>query len=128
MAYRRDRAAGRARYVDAEPTRARLAELAAAKVPLRTLARACGLSDTGIKAILAGTREHVQRSSAERVEQLSLHRIYAEQTSGKVPRIGAARRVHRELRSLTDVVLGQAGVGGMRSTTVAGRAYAMGQG
>ena len=30
VAYQRDRAAGRARYVDAEPTRARLAELAAA--------------------------------------------------------------------------------------------------
>lgn len=93
VAYRRDRAAGKARYVEAEPTRARLAELAAAKVPLRTVARACGLSDTGIKAILAGTREHVQRSSAERVEQLSLHRIYAEQTTGQVPRAGAVRRV-----------------------------------
>ena len=93
VAYRRDRAGGKSRYVDAEPTRARLAELAAAKVPLRAMSRACGLSGSGVKAILAGRREHVQQSSADRVERLSLRRIYAEQTTGHVPRIGAARRV-----------------------------------
>ena len=89
----RDRAAGRARYVDAEPTRARLAELAAAHVPIRALARAAALSDTGVKAILDGSRTHVQQLTAARVAKTSLRGIYAEQHSGHVPRAGAVRRV-----------------------------------
>jgi len=93
VAYQRDRAAGRARYVDAEPTRARLAELAAAHVPIRALARAAALSDTGVKAILDGSRTHVQQLTAARVAKTSLRGIYAEQHSGHVPRAGAVRRV-----------------------------------
>ena len=93
VAYQRDRAAGRARYVDAEPTRARLAELAAAHVPIRALARAAALSDTGVKAILDGSRTHVQQLTAARVAKTSLRGIYAEQPSGHVPRVGAVRRV-----------------------------------
>lgn len=93
VAYQRDRAAGRARYVDAEPTRARLAELAAAHVPIRALARATALSDTGVKAILDGSRTHVQQLTAARVEKTSLRGIYTEQPTGHVPRVGAVRRV-----------------------------------
>lgn len=93
VAYQRDRAAGRARYVDAEPTRARLAELAAAHVPIRALARAAALSDTGVKAILDGSRTHVQQLTAARVEKTSLRGIYTEQPTGHVPRVGAVRRV-----------------------------------
>jgi len=93
VAYQRDRAAGRARYVDAEPTRARLAELAAAHVPIRALARAAALSDTGVKAILDGSRTHVQQLTAARVAKTSLRGICAEQHSGHVPRVGAVRRV-----------------------------------
>ena len=74
VAYRRDRAAGRSRYVEAEPTRVRLAELAAAHVPIRALSRAAGLSDTGVKAILDGTRSQVQQSTAARVEAISCQR------------------------------------------------------
>jgi hypothetical protein len=104
--YQRDRAAGRLRYVEAEPTRLRLAELAAAHVPLRALSRATGLSDTGVKAILEGSRSHVQSSTAARVESLSLRTLYSTQATGHVPRVGAVRRVqalmalgwsHREL-------------------------------
>ena len=93
VAYQRDRAAGRSRYVDAEPTRARLAELAAAHVPIRALARAAALSDTGVKAILDGSRTHVQQLTAARVAKTSLRGIYTEQPSGHVPRVGAVRRV-----------------------------------
>ena len=38
--YQRDRARGQTRYVDAKPTRSRLAELTAAHVPVRALAAA----------------------------------------------------------------------------------------
>ena len=69
--YQRDRARGQTRYVDAEPTRSRLAELTAAHVPFRALGRACGMSDTGIKAILAGTRSQVQHETANRVARMS---------------------------------------------------------
>lgn len=93
VAYRRDRAAGRTRYVEAEPTRVRLAELAAAHVPIRALSRAAGLSDTGVKAILDGTRSRVQQSTAARVEALSLRTLYSSQATGHVPRVGAVRRV-----------------------------------
>lgn len=40
VAYQRDRAAGRARYVPVEPTRSRLGELAGAAVPMRLQAAA----------------------------------------------------------------------------------------
>jgi len=92
--YQRDRARGQTRYVDAEPTRSRLAELTAAHVPLRALGRACGLSDTGVKAILAGTRSQVQHETANRVARVCLRDIYSEQATGHVPKIGAVRRVH----------------------------------
>ena len=93
VAYQRDRAAGRARYVDAEPSRARLAELSAAGVPLRTLARAARLSDTAVRAILTGSRQHVQSSSATRIAQLTVTGVYDGQDGGHVPRVGAVRRV-----------------------------------
>lgn len=91
--YLRDRAAGRARYVDAEPTRRRLSELAAAHVPIRTLGRATGLSGAAIHEIIHGTRTHVQRATATAVAGLSLQRIYSTQSTGHVPRIGAVRRI-----------------------------------
>ncbi|MEO3936733.1 helix-turn-helix domain-containing protein [Dermatophilaceae bacterium Soc4.6] len=93
VAYQRDRAAGRRRYVDAQPTRARLTELAAAHVPLRALARATGLSDTGVKKILDGSVEQVQRATAAQVATVSLPRLYEAQTRGHVPPVGAVRRV-----------------------------------
>lgn len=92
--YQRDRARGQTRYVDAEPTRSRLAELTAAHVPVRALGRACGLSDTGVKAILAGTRTQVQQETATRVARICLRDIYSDQATGHVPKIGAVRRVH----------------------------------
>ena len=48
VAYRRDRDAGRRRYVDAAPVRARLRSLLDAGVPLRTLGRVTGLSATTV--------------------------------------------------------------------------------
>ena len=92
--YQRDRARGQTRYVDAEPTRSRLAELTAAHVTVRALGRACGLSDTGVKAILAGTRTQVQQETATRVARICLRDIYSDQATGHVPKIGAVRRVH----------------------------------
>jgi lambda repressor-like predicted transcriptional regulator len=91
--YQRDRGEGRRRYVDAEATRARLAKLTATGVPLRALARAAGMSDTAVKAILDGSRRHVQRATAERISAASLRRVYTGQVSGHVPRVGAVRRV-----------------------------------
>ena len=93
VAYRRDRDAGRRRYVDADPVRVRLQALAGAGVPLRTLARVSGLSATTLATILDGTQEHVQRGTAARVAQLSLSTVYASVSTGHVPRVGAARRV-----------------------------------
>ena len=62
-------------------------------MPLRALARASGLSDTAVKAILSGDRARVRRASAEAVAAVSLHRIYTEQSAGHLPRVGAVRRV-----------------------------------
>ncbi|MGV1009109.1 MAG: DUF1173 family protein [Dermatophilaceae bacterium] len=93
MAYQRDRAEGRMRYADAGPTRARLARLLQAHVPVRALARVTGLSDAGVRAILYGSRAHVQRATAARVAGLSLQRVYSAQATGHVPRVGAVRRV-----------------------------------
>lgn len=108
VAYRRDRDAGRRRYVDAAPVRARLRSLLDAGVPLRTLGRVTGLSATTVSTIVDGTQEHVQRATAARVRYLTLTSLYASVSSGHVPRIGAARRVqallalgwpHHELRA-----------------------------
>ena len=44
VAYRRDRDAGRPRYVDAAPVRVRLQRLVDAHVPVRALGRVTGLS------------------------------------------------------------------------------------
>ena len=93
VAYRRDRDAGRRRYVDADPVRVRLQALAGAGVPLRTLARVSGLSATTLATILDGTQEHVQRGTAARVAHLSLSTVYSSVSTGHVPRVGAARRV-----------------------------------
>ena len=56
VAYRRDRDAGRRRYVDAAPVRARLRSLLDAGVPLRTLGRVTGLSATTVSTIVDGTQ------------------------------------------------------------------------
>ncbi len=93
VAYRRDRDAGRRRYVDAAPVRARLRSMLDAGVPLRTLGRVTGLSATTVSTIVAGTQQHVQRTTAARVRHLTLTSLYASVSSGHVPRVGAARRV-----------------------------------
>lgn len=93
VAYQRDRAAGRPRYVDVEPTRVRLARLTDAGAPRRAVARATGLSDTAVQAILRGDRRQVQRATAERVAKVSLQQLYSRQPTGHVPRVGAVRRV-----------------------------------
>ena len=93
VAYRRDRDAGRRRYVDAAPVRARLRSLLDAGVPLRTLGRVTGLSATTVSTIVDGTQQHVQRATAARVRHLTLTTLYASVSSGHVPRVGAARRV-----------------------------------
>ena len=93
VAYRRDRDAGRRRYVDAAPTRERLQSLVDASVPVRTVARVAGLSATTISTILDGTQARVQRATAQRVHHLSVAGVYASVSTGHVPRVGATRRV-----------------------------------
>jgi hypothetical protein len=92
IAYHRDRAAGRRRYVPAHDTRARLQDLVHAHVPLRTIARAAGLSDTAVNHIVSGQHKRVRRNTAERVAALNLADVY-DQASGLVPSVGAVRRV-----------------------------------
>lgn len=92
VGWQRDRARGIKRYVDAEPTREKLQGFIDASVPLKTLSRATGISDTGISNIVAGRNARVQRATAERVDQLKLADIYS-QAEGMVPRVGAVRRV-----------------------------------
>jgi transposase-like protein len=93
VAYRRDRDAGQARYVDAAPVRSRLQGLVDAQVPLRTLGRVTGLSATTVRKILDGDQPRVQRATAARVARMSPRDVYLSQSTGHVPRIGAARRV-----------------------------------
>ncbi|WP_404380403.1 hypothetical protein LL946_10525 [Knoellia locipacati] len=90
--YARDRAHGRRRYVDANPTRAKLQRFVDANVPYRAISRACGLSDTAVGNIVDGRNTHVQRATAERIDALTLNAIY-DQAHGTVPSIGAQRRV-----------------------------------
>lgn len=92
VGWQRDRARGIKRYVDAEPTREKLQRFIDASVPLKTLSRATGISDTAISNVVAGRNPHVQRATAQRVDQLKLADIYA-QAEGMVPRIGAVRRI-----------------------------------
>ena len=93
VAYRRDRDAGRPRYVDAAPVRVRLQGLVDAHVPVRALGRVTGLSATTVRKILDGDQPRVQRATAARVARLSPGDVYANQSTGHVPRVGAARRV-----------------------------------
>lgn len=90
--YARDRAQGRRRYVDANPTRATLQRFVDANVPYRAISRACGLSDTAVGNIVDGRNTHVQRATAARIDALTLTAIY-DQAHGTVPSIGAQRRV-----------------------------------
>lgn len=92
VAYNRDRARGRKRYVPAAETRARLQDLVDAQVPLRAIARAARLSDTVVRHLVAGHHDLVQRHTADRVALLALADVY-DQASGNVPSIGATRRV-----------------------------------
>ena len=93
VAYRRDRDAGRPRYVPAAPVRAKLRRLVDSQVPLRTLGRVTGLSPTTVRKILDGEQASVQRATAARVLQMSPQDVYLAQSTGHVPRIGAVRRV-----------------------------------
>ena len=93
VAYRRDRDAGRARYVDAAPVRDKLNSLVAAQVPLRTLGRVTGLSPTTVRKILDGDQASVQRATAARVTRMRPQDVHLAQSTGHVPRIGAVRRV-----------------------------------
>lgn len=90
--YARDRASGRRRYVDADPTRATLQRVVDANVPYRAISRACGLSDTAVGNIVDGRNTHVQRATAQRIDALTLSAIY-DQAHGTVPSIGVQRRV-----------------------------------
>ncbi len=111
VAYQRDRAQGRTRYADAEPTRVRLAELAAAHVPIRALSRAAGLSHAAVAAILAGDRSQVQQRTADRVKQMSLSDVYSDQAVGHVPKVGAVRRVQGLMAmGWSHQAMGEAGV------------------
>lgn len=92
VAYSRDRARGRPRYVAAHETRARLMDLVDADVPLRAIAQATGLSDTAVGHLVAGRRELVHRHTAELVADLSLADVF-DRASGNVPSIGATRRI-----------------------------------
>ncbi len=93
VAYRRDRDAGRRRYVDAAPVQAKLRRLVNAQVPLRTLGRVTGLSPTTVRKILDGEQASVQRATAARVSRMSPQDVYLAQSMGHVPRVGAVRRV-----------------------------------
>lgn len=92
VGYARDRAHGRRRYVPAIDTRAKLQELVDARVPVRAIARASGLSDTAVAHIVDGRHEQVQRQTAERIASLTLNEVYA-RAAGSVPSVGAVRRV-----------------------------------
>lgn len=94
VAYQRDRAHGRARYVDAEPVRRKLRQLLDSDVPVRALSRSSGLSAPAIHAIANGDRTHVQRKTAKQIAQLRLADIFEQQQSGLVPKVGAVRRLH----------------------------------
>ena len=93
VAYRRDRDAGRRRYVAAAPVQAKLRRLVNAQVPLRTLGRVTGLSPTTVRKILDGEQVSVQRATAARVSRMCPQDVYLAQSTGHVPRIGAVRRV-----------------------------------
>lgn len=111
VAYRRDRDAGRPRYVDAAPVRVRLQGLVDAHVPVRALGRVTGLSATTVRKILDGNQPHVQRATAARVAGLSPGDVYANQSTGHVPRVGAARRVQALLAmGWPHQMLGAAGI------------------
>lgn len=90
--YARDRDRGLHRYVEATDTRATLRRFLEAKVPVRAIARAGGLSDTAIGTIIDGRRTHVQRATAAKVAALTLVDVY-ELAAGTVPAVGAVRRV-----------------------------------
>lgn len=92
VGYARDRAHGRRRYVPATETRAKLQELVDAHVPVRTIARASGLSDTALVHIIGGRHEQVQRQTAARIASLTLNDVYA-RAPASVPSVGAVRRV-----------------------------------
>ena len=93
VAYRRDRDAGRPRYVAAAPVQAKLRRFVQVEVPLRTLGRVTGLSPTTVRKILDGEQGSVQRATAARVARMCLQDVYLAQSTGHVPRIGAVRRV-----------------------------------
>lgn len=93
VAYQRDRARGRARYVPAEPVRRKLQQFLDADVPVRALSRSSGLSAPALRAIVDGERDVVQRRTAEYVSRLTLTGVYEQQQSGHVPKVGAVRRV-----------------------------------
>jgi len=92
VGYARDRAQGRRRYVPATDTRAKLQQLVDARVPVRAIARASGLSDTAVAHIIDGRHEQVQRRTAARIASLTLNDVYA-RACGSVPSVGAVRRV-----------------------------------
>lgn len=92
VGYVRDRAQGRRRYVPAAGTRAKLQALVDAHVPVRAIAQASGLSDTAVAHIIGGRQQRVQRQTATWVSSLTLNDVYA-RASGRVPSIGAVRRV-----------------------------------
>lgn len=111
VAYRRDRDAGRPRYVDADPVRTRLQGLVETNVPLRALGRVTGLSATTVRKILDGEQPRVQRATAARVARLSPGDVYVNQCTGHVPRVGAARRVQALLAmGWSHHALGAAGI------------------
>jgi hypothetical protein len=92
VGYARDRAHGHRRYVPATDTRAKLQELVDARVPVRAIARAGGLSDTAVAHIIDGRCERVRRQTAARIASLTRNDVYAG-ASGSVPSVGAVRRV-----------------------------------
>ncbi|MDQ2852228.1 MAG: helix-turn-helix domain-containing protein [Actinomycetota bacterium] len=94
VAYQRDRAHGRPRYVDAEPARRKLQQLLDADVPVRALSRNSGISAPAIHAIANGDRTHVHRKTAQQIAQLRLADIYEQPQTGLVPKVGAVRRLH----------------------------------
>lgn len=93
VAYQRDRARGRARYVPAEPVRRKLQQLLEGGVPMRALSRSSGLSAPALRSIVNGDRTNVHRTTAQRVARLRAAAIYQQQQVGHVPKVGAVRRV-----------------------------------
>lgn len=79
-------------YVDAGPTRARLAELYAAGATVRGIAAATGLTPSGVSGIRRPDQTRVQQRTADLILALTLRDAIAA-SPGRISAIGTRRRI-----------------------------------